>query len=502
MITRNSTSDGLFGLLLTAALCAITACDGGSAMLSSHQGRTANEPPGGVVPQALGVVSVPRAACGPGSSPETGLQGQVTQDDRDSGRAELGYSCNLERVGQHRHGEGASWQFAWYDDCGYYGTLADPGRTTEQGTVVVNASDPENPFGTAVLSTPAMMDPHESLKVNERRGLLAAVDLGDDVDRNGTLNYFDIYDVQGDCSHPQLLASTEIIDTTGHEGNWGALDGRTYFGSGDLIAAIDVEDPTDPYLFHLFDRSSHGLSVSADGNRLYTSDMAILDISDIQARADSVSISEIGSLTTLYCSQHPLPFTVKGVPYLICAGEIGREPGAIIDISDETNPTMVAALELEVHLPQNSAFIAPEILLADNSAAIAGFVEDPNLYAAVGAVGGAALVTYDGHYCSVDRSIEASIAVCGYMWSGIRVFDIRNPASPKEIAYYIPPAIVEDAPLLGSANQNGEIGPNVADKCPAQVRIIPERGELWTQCQDNEFLVLRFTNGVWPFDEM
>ena len=39
-----------------------------------------------------------------------------------------------------------------------------------------------------------------------------------------------------------------------------------------------------------------------------------------------------------------------------------------------------------------------------------------------------------------------------------------------------------------------------ADWCSAQVRLIPERGELWTTCQDNGFMVLRFTNGVWPFD--
>jgi hypothetical protein len=40
------------------------------------------------------------------------------------------------------------------------------------------------------------------------------------------------------------------------------------------------------------------------------------------------------------------------------------------------------------------------------------------------------------------------------------------------------------------------------DRCASQVRILRTRdggGQLWTQCQDNEFMVLRFTNGVWPF---
>lgn len=26
------------------------------------------------------------------------------------------------------------------------------------------------------------------------------------------------------------------------------------------------------------------------------------------------------------------------------------------------------------------------------------------------------------------------------------------------------------------------------------------KGQLWTHCQDNEFLALEFTNGVWPFE--
>ena len=40
-----------------------------------------------------------------------------------------------------------------------------------------------------------------------------------------------------------------------------------------------------------------------------------------------------------------------------------------------------------------------------------------------------------------------------------------------------------------------------ADKCTAQVRFIPERGELWTTCQNHGFLALRFTNGAWPFPD-
>ena len=45
--------------------------------------------------------ATPKAACGPGSNPETGLQGRVSRAEHDSGRAAEGYTCNTELVGQY-----------------------------------------------------------------------------------------------------------------------------------------------------------------------------------------------------------------------------------------------------------------------------------------------------------------------------------------------------------------------------------------------------------------
>jgi hypothetical protein len=42
--------------------------------------------------------------------------------------------------------------------------------------------------------------------------------------------------------------------------------------------------------------------------------------------------------------------------------------------------------------------------------------------------------------------------------------------------------------------------PNMStDWCSSWTRFIPERAEIQATCQDNGFLVLRFTNGAWPF---
>ena len=418
--------------------------------------------------------AVPEAECGPGSRPETALQGQVPASDRSSGRSTEGYECNLELVGTHQQGEGASWQFAWYDDCAYYGTLDSPSRATPNGAVVMDVSDPANPVQTAVLDTPAMNDPHESLKANQRRGLLAAVDLDDP--------NFDVYDVSRDCTKPELMASVDI-GGNGHEGEW-APDGLTYYGAPSNgqgnVYAIDVADPREPKLLHTFDRPAHGLSISADGTRAYVTTLTtrqnlnglvILDVTDIQQRKPDPQtpvISELywgdGAL-----AQHTIPVTIKGRSYLVQVDEAARGAARIIDITDETAPQVVSKLKLEVHLPANEHATQQE-------------------WAASG------IFVYDGHYCSVDRYVEPTALACGYFESGIRVFDIRDPAAPTEIAYYNPPAI-SDRALPASSHGGG-----TADRCSAQVRLLPSAGQLWTHCQDNEFMTLEFANGAWPVE--
>ena len=51
---------------------------------------------------------------------------------------------------------------------------------------------------------------------------------------------------------------------------------------------------------------------------------------------------------------------------------------------------------------------------------------------------GLAIFTYGTHYCSVDNRENTTTLACDEFNSGIRVFDIRDPARPKEIAYYNP----------------------------------------------------------------
>src|SRR3954452_12411970 len=124
---------------------------------------------------ALAATAVPEATCGAGDRPETGLQGQVPWPDRVSGRAALGYACNLRGTG----GVGAvdedpaqqrlsAWaNFDTYEHCAYYGD-------GNNGAGVVEVTDRAEATQTAHLEGGAMAGPWESLRVTARRGLLVA----------------------------------------------------------------------------------------------------------------------------------------------------------------------------------------------------------------------------------------------------------------------------------------------------------------------------------------
>src|SRR6184192_2082231 len=127
-------------------------------------------------------------------------------------------------------------------------------------------------FRTRDSRTPAMQSPHESLRLNVRRGLLVA-DMGYPTWNPG---FVDVYDVRHDCRHPVLDSSTPM-GVLGHEGGF-APDGKTFYVAslyGHTLAAVDLSNPKAPkLLWFSTDYQPHGVSISNDGNRLYMAEVA------------------------------------------------------------------------------------------------------------------------------------------------------------------------------------------------------------------------------------
>lgn len=442
---------------------------------------------------------VPRAECGEDSLPETDIQGRVSIEDRESGRSQEGYRCNLELVGQYQ-GQGTTWVSQSYKDCAYHSqSFPVSMATATAGVHVVDVRDPKNPVLATRLTSPAFLaNTWETLKVNEERGLLAGVQVGPLL---GAL-FFDLYDISGDCRNPVLLNSIAETDlslpanTLGHEGGW-SPDGNTYWATSTLlgyITAIDVSTPARPRILLVAKTGTgnHGFEISDDGNRMYIADttggngMAIYDISDIQSRKERPQLRLVGSVYWEDGStgQHAIPVRWGGNPYVIFVDELGAGAARIIDISDETAPRVVSKLKLEIQMPEHEEMRG--IDTANN-----------------GTFG------YEAHYCAVDRRDDPSAVACGYFQSGVRVFDIRDPMNPREIAYYNPPAQVgKKAQLTGSEHASGIGGITGADLstdwCSSPPRFVKQADgeqQLWVTCQDNGFMVLKFTNDAYPLND-
>jgi len=424
------------------------------------------------------LVATPRADCGPGSRPETGLQGRVSADDHASGRAAEGFTCNAEVVGSftkpNAQGTVGGFKVERYVDasgreCAYYDTtLLFPTNAPDAtaGVNVLDMSNPANPVLTDTLLTPAMLSPHESLVVNQKRGLIVAV-----AGNPGFLpGIVDVYDASADCRYP-VLKSSSPVGVFGHESGI-APDGRTFYSASpgtETIVAVDISNPSLPVPIWAGSYDSHGLSISDDGNRAYVagalSGLIILDTSEVQARVPIPTVREVSRLTwgSMSIPQNAIPITIKGHPYVVEIDEYGSGSavgaGRIIDIGDEANPRVISNLRLEVHQPENFD-------------AIGG---DPGISPQQG---------YAGHYCSVPQRTDPTIVACSMILSGLRVFDIRDPANPREIAYF-------NAPVTPRAVSDAS---NYAMSSPS---FVPERNEIWYTDGFSGFYAVRLTNGVW-----
>jgi len=434
------------------------------------------------MPPAPPVEATPRATCGPGAKPEPGVQGRVP-----AGSAADGLQCNVSVLSHQgtsggfkvlRYVDAAGHECAYYDTALLFPLNAFNVNSKGVGVVVLDMADPAHPKQTDLLTEFPMLSPHESLALNTKRGLLAAVS-GNPSTYPGVVS---LYDAHADCRHPELQF-TKPLARLGHESGF-STDGRTFYATGTAttsITAIDVSNTKDPHVVWQGNVTSHGMSLSDDGNRAYIADpsgrdMAILDTSEIQARKADPQVKEISRVTWAPASipQNAIPFTEGGHPYVLefdeyNASTLGSgspdDVGAarIIDIGDEAHPKVIANLRLQVNQP------------AEHKEASG----DPG---AINAAQG-----YAAHYCNIPTRTDPKIVACSFIVSGLRLFDISDLVHPKEIGYYV-------APPQAKPENSGQ----ASDFAMSQPAFVPERREVWFTDGTSGFYALRVAQAVWP----
>ena len=185
--------------------------------------------------------------------------------------------------------------------------------------------------------------------------------------------------------------------------------------------------------------------------------IGIIDTSQVQARASGAVGRVIHQWTWPdgNISQYPIGITYRGKDYLLISDELGSGSCAdpmkppygyarIFDISDERNPVLVSKIKTEAVGP------------------------------CMGSPVGDGFFGVGTHYCNVDRLDDPRLLACGFWAGGVRVFDIRNPWRPRELAYF----------------------DTLQASVPGLVRIRVEERELWVATMPGTFYVLRFADGV------
>ena len=480
----------------------------------------------------LGAVPVP--TCQHGDRPETGLDGQLTPAERTSGASTRPYNCNLAIVGEYA-GQGAGHQLMWYGHCAYVTTngfeagqkgvppLIDP------GIQVLDVSNPHAPRYVTHLDDPASLYDWEDGSVNPRRALLGSAESWTGAGPQPAVSFYDI----SHCAHPRLLSSVQIPDPNlqAHAGNF-APDGRTYWitvWTKRRLVAIDVSNPRKPkelldwafpgdqpggagahQICHRISLNQFAVDGHPPGTLLFCgvvghlvhagdftsgNGLVIYDVSQVQDRRPHPQIKVLGSL---YWKDGDIGIEpdlafIGGTPYLAVGDECGSggcvyPQGAIaackaglppygverlIDIRDLAKPRLVSELRLGVDNPKNCALTEHDIT------------------ASMGGYG------YSVHDCTFDNPRDAKLLACSAHQAGVRVFDIHDPAKPREIAYFKGPAPANPAEIDPASLLNAFQGvrpPINFAWSKAHSRFVWRHGhlDLWVTSSHGGFYVLRF----------
>ena len=432
------------------------------------------------------------------------LQGQVPLKDQLSGRALQGYKQHVELVGHNDiRNRLQNGNLGWVDDCAYVSAYYGSAMVPDSGLAVLDVSSPRNPRITQMW--PGIPGTRESqVEGNQESRMVVVMTFPTNTifgDVPATASLFSIYDVPGYCGNLVKRGTY----------NFGTANGQTivthehriwrdkiYATAGVLatIAVVDASNRDNPVLLTTWDlsdepgmaRSSmHDLDVSPDGTRAYINirtprpgggvdgGLAILDTSEVANWQPGMPRPTIRRISRIVYWAPPVPggshsaqwVKIRGRTYVLVMNESLGCPGGwaqILDVNDERNPIPISTFRLEVNRPENCERTLPD----HNGAPTTGPVSILQ-----------ANIRYGSHYLGVDNPEEAKIAAFTWYSAGLRLVDISDPYSPKEVGYFITPAIDTGGPRA------------FPDRAYSFVRF--HEGNIWFNSINGGFWVVRFT---------
>lgn len=397
------------------------------------------------------------------------------------------YTMGVEVVGHTKLTNGLGAIMAWSGHCAYY-----PG---DASVAVIDVQDPTAPRQVGLLTEKGAFGAGET--IHAAAGILAASTYGQygPGARPGLADndkaWLALYDVSN-CAKPRLLIEykwPERVHTLTVSPN-----GKRVYGAvispGDGhggIQVLDISNPAAPRFLGKFgitrpDGSSyefapHEVSISPDERRIYAGVISsrggdlnqgvtgpfpsratfgpdaggiyVIDNSDIAAGRSDPKMRLVG--TSRHGGWHSaVQARIKGVPYLVGAGELNACPGSwprITNIANEKKPRVVGEFRLEMNREENCP------------------AQDQREIASHGVVGRPG--TAASHWNDVDNPTETRLGLFPFIWAGLRIADLRNPAKPVEVAYFKP-----------------------GDSCMSHARYDGATGNIWLVCQESGFWVI------------
>jgi hypothetical protein len=438
------------------------------------------------------------------------LQGQVPLKDQLSGRALQGYKQHVELVGHNNIlNRLQNGNLGWLDDCAYvsaYFGTSDPTAGPTSGLAVLDVASPRNPRLVQIL--PATPGARESqVEANEDSRMVVvmpfprATIFGDPASDASLLQ---IYDVPGRC--------TELVRRGTY--NFGKENGQTIVTHehriwrdkiyavvtgvtepGPSVTVVNASNRDNPVLLTTWDLSDepgmpvsavHDLDISPDGTRAYLnirtprlgggvdSGLAILDTSEVANWRPGMPRPTIRRISRIVYWAPPVPggshsaqwVKIRGRTYVVVMNESSGCPGGwaqIVDVNDEMNPIPISTFRLEVNRPENCERTLP----------------DHDGIPTTGALGILIGTRYGSHYLGVDNPEEPKLVAFTWYSAGLRLVDISDPYSPKEVGYFITPAIDTGGPRA------------IPDRAYSFVRF--HEGNIWFNSVNGGFWVVRFT---------